>query len=71
MVSPIVALPDLQGSNFMKLDSALKTWKTVTCICPIVKNPRARNSRTCTVIMTMKRDLNMYNLPQKKFQVPI
>jgi hypothetical protein len=31
---------------------------TVTCICPIVENPRARNSGTIGVT-TMKTKLNM------------
>jgi hypothetical protein len=35
-----------------------KTRKTVTSICPIVKNPRAHNSGTIGV-KTMKRELDV------------
>jgi hypothetical protein len=35
-----------------------KPWKTVTCICPIAKNPRALNSGTIGVTM-MKRELDV------------
>jgi hypothetical protein len=35
-----------------------KPRKTVTCICPIVKNPGAHNSGTMGVTM-MKRELNV------------
>jgi hypothetical protein len=41
--------------------------------CPIVKNPRALNSRTKGVTM-IKRELNVYfntEKPHKKFQVPM
>jgi hypothetical protein len=57
-----------------------KTRKTVTCICPIVKNLRAHNSGTIGVMM-MKRELDMMKReldvqlnsekPHGKFQVPI
>jgi hypothetical protein len=44
--------------------------KTVTCVSPIVINPRAHNSETIGVT-TMKRELNVQLKPQGKFQVPI
>jgi hypothetical protein len=48
-------------------------WKTVTCMCPIVKYQKARNSRTIGVT-SMKCKLDMWldsEKPHGKFQVPI
>jgi hypothetical protein len=63
---------NLMASSYMKW-CPKKLQKTVTCICPIVKNLRAHNSKTIGVMM-MKRELDVYlntEKPHKKFQVPM
>jgi hypothetical protein len=63
----------MESFRFLYETVLKKKRKTVTCICPIVKNPRARNSGTIGV-KTMKRELDVLlnsEKPHGEFQFPI